>query len=49
MESTDTRSERIQTPGEVINTLPTKMAHLLIVKKEQEDVKVVRQGWRAGC
>lgn len=48
MESTDTRSERIQTPGEVINSLSMKMAQLLIVKKEQEEaVKVVRQGWRA--
>lgn len=49
MESTDIRSESIQTPGEVINSLSMKMAHLLIVKKEQEDVKITRQGWRAEC
>lgn len=50
MESTDTGSERIQTPGDVINSLSMKIARLLIVKKEQEeDVKVVRQGWRAKC
>lgn len=47
-ESTDARSERIQAPGEVINSLSMKMAHLLVVKKEQEEhVKVVRLRWRS--
>lgn len=45
-----TRSERIQTPGEVIDSLSMKMTHLLTVKKKQEeDVKVIKQGWRAEC